>query len=295
MSANVFGSTEPSVPRHGRDGRPKILLPDHAPNAELARKLIDGKQVAQGVAAYYTRTSTLAKAFDSGDGLANWKAAMVLLGASRSDSIVKAARLLTDWKQAGELVEDALTLAGASDAARDGTTLHELTERVDMGGDVPQALDDATVRAVSLYRRVTEGLEPLAAETFVVNDLVRSAGTFDRLYRVTGASWPEWLRGKVVVGDLKTGSYYPQSCAIQIGTYATGSLYDPLDGTRTPLGADPTVGLVIHLPRDGSAATVHALDLTAGMRAAELARVVKDWNTAATRDAISTVVRTVAA
>jgi hypothetical protein len=303
VSASTPFVASTPVPRS--NGKPRIILPEHAPNADIARAVAKyanqrtaaDKRLIEGTFDYYTRVSTLAKALDTGDGLVKWKAAMTLMGAAKSPTIVKAAKVLTDWHDAHELVEQACTLAGAGDKATEGTTLHKLTEVVDdPAGALPDGLDPSTLASLSAYENATAGLTPLAAEMFVVNDAIRCAGTFDRLYRVEAVDpWPAWLHGRVVVGDLKTGSYYPMPHAIQLAAYARGSLYDPADGARTPLGADQGVGLVMHLPQGEGRCDIYALDIAAGWTAAQAATWARDWNAAANRDAISHLVASVGA
>jgi hypothetical protein len=293
----------PPVPRS--NGKPRIILPEFAPDVDIARAVAKyakertaaEKRLIEDKFDYYMRVSTLAKALDDGEGLVKWKAAMTLMGAAKSPTIVKAAKVIEDWHDAAELVEKACTLAGAGDKATEGTTLHKLTEFVDdPNGVLPDGLDDNTLASLSAYEKATAGLTPLASETFVVVDEIRCAGTFDRLYQVDASdAWPEWLHGRVVVGDLKTGSYYPMPHAIQLAVYAHGALYNPNDGSRTPLGADAAVGLVMHMPQEQARCDIYALNLTAGWEAARTARWAKDWNSAANRDVVSHLVASHAA
>lgn len=259
---DVFGEVQ-----RDRYGRPLIVPPD------------GGKAVP------YTRCSTFAKALDTGEGLIDWSAGMALIGAAKSDTVVRAARTLTwdnDKRRVRELVEQAKTLAGAGDKATEGTTLHHLTELADTGRAVPDDLDATTRADLDAYAKVTAGLTTLHAEAFVVCDPMQVAGTLDRIVQVEPVEWlPEWLHGRRPVVDLKTGSveYAVGAYAIQLAVYARGKFYDSTTHGRTDTGADPDVGLLVHLPQRTGVATLYAINLAAGWSAAQVAKAARDWRT----------------
>lgn len=227
----------------------------------------------------YTRVSTLAKALDDLNQLMAWKARKTAEGMlRRPDLMTRLAGLLangnpdTDYrtkKLINSVVADACEAAGASTGRSAGTGFHHLTEAIDKGIEalfVPEA-DKPRLEA---YRKATAPYEPLDIETFVVCDEVRSAGTFDRLYRC-----PD---GKVRVGDLKSGKSeadYPFATTLQLAIYAHGKRYNPETGERTPLhpDLDMTRGLLIHMPPKGGCRVI-TLDLEKGWRAARAADVV---------------------
>lgn len=231
----------------------------------------------------YTRVSTLAKALDDTTNLTAWKLRTVAVGlARRPDLRARVAGVMAthpedpvaDGKRdLSGILAEAAEVGGASRAASMGTAWHDLTAAVDLGAD-PWALvgvdEDVAGRLVD-YRDATAALEVVAVERFVVADAITAAGTLDRLYRL-----PD---GRVVVGDVKTGSSdpdYPLAVAVQVATYAHGLTYDP-DTGRSPLhpDLDPTVGLLVHLPQKGTGCRVYLLDLVAGWQAAILADEVR--------------------
>lgn len=231
----------------------------------------------------YTRASTLAKTLDNLSTLMAWKQRKTAEGlARRPDLLTRVAGALatgdpdTDWPTKRELnfvCSKAVEAAAGSKGANTGTGLHSLTEALDRG--VPMGdlfVSDTDRERLADYQAATADLEPLAAEVFVVCDELRTAGTFDRLWRC-----PD---GKVRVGDLKTGKSeadYPLATAMQLAIYAHGCRYDPDTGDRGPELLDPdldrTTGLLIHLPI-ARFCSVIALDLDKGWQAAQLAATV---------------------
>lgn len=251
------------IPRD-RWGRPLIAPPD------------GGEPVA------YTRASTLAKALDDLNNLMSWQQRKVVQGLiARPDLITRASGVLangdpdTDWptkRGLNGVCTEAREAAGASRGASAGTGFHALTEAVDRGETLPW-VPDADRERLDAYREATANLRPLAAETFVVVDSLRVAGSFDRL-------WEDLERGAIVVGDLKTGKSeadYPMATSIQLAIYAHGKVYDPETGERTPLHPNlcRDYGLLVHLPPSGGCRVI-PLDLARGWQAAQLAAQVRD-------------------
>lgn len=251
------------VPRD-RYGRPLITPPD------------GGEPVA------YTRVSTLAKALDDLNNLMAWKQRKVIEGVlRRPDLLTRASGAIangdpdTDWptkRALNDVCRDACEAAGASKGSSAGTGFHSLTEAIDRGEE-PLFVTDADRLRLDAYRAATGHLEHLDIETFVVNDTVRAAGTFDRLVRC-----PD---GAVRVADLKSGKSeadYPLATTLQISIYANGLRYDPATGERSPLhpDLDLTRGLLIHLPPTGGCA-IFELDLTVGWQAAQCAASVREF------------------
>lgn len=225
----------------------------------------------------YTRVSKLAKALDDQTLLMLWKQRKVLEGViRRPDLLTRAAGVLakgdpdTDQKTKSALnaiCNEATEAAGANRGSSAGTGFHDLTEAIDLGNE-PLFIPEADKARLNAYKYATRDLEVLDVETFIVNDEVTAAGTFDRLVRC-----PD---GKVRVADLKSGkseNEYPLATTIQIATYANGLRY--VDGERTPLhpDLDLTVGLLLHMPPSGGCEVI-PLDLERGWRAAKIAAVI---------------------
>jgi len=224
----------------------------------------------------YTRVSTLAKALDDQSNLMLWKQRKTTEGlVRRPDLLTRAAGALAngdpddDWptkRAMNDVCNEATEAAGASKGASAGTGFHSLTEAIDRG-DEPLFVPPADQPRLEAYRVATAGIEWLDIETFVVNDVVRAAGTFDRLGRLRD--------GRVVVMDLKSGkseAEYPLATTTQIATYAHGWRYDPETGQRAPIhdDLDLTAGVLIHLPPSGGC-WLYELNLTRGWEAAQLA------------------------
>lgn len=250
-------TTMTEIPRD-RWGRPLIVPPD------------GGEPIA------YTRVSSLAKALDDLNNLMAWKQRKTAEGLlRRPDLLTRLSGALangdpdTDWptkRALNDVCREAMEAASASKGASAGTGFHSLTEAIDRGNE-PPFVPEADKPRLDAYRAATAGIEWLGIETFVVNDAVRAAGTFDRLGRL-----PD---GRVVVADLKSGKSeadYPLATTMQIAVYSRGHRYDPETGIRSPLhdDLDLATGLLIHLPPSGGCA-LYELNLDLGWEAARLA------------------------
>jgi hypothetical protein len=224
----------------------------------------------------YTRASTLAKALDDQSNLMKWKQRKTAEGlVRRPDLITRAAGALangdpdTDWptkKALNAICTEATEAAGASTGASSGTGLHALTQAIDAGRE-PEFIPEQARPRLEAYRKAMAPYQVLDIETFVVNDTIRAAGTFDRLVRCSD--------GRVRVADVKSGKSeadYPLATAMQIAIYSHGNRYDPATGVRTGLdGAlDRDTGLLIHLPASGGCQVI-PLDLRKGWDAAQVA------------------------
>lgn len=252
---------QPGEVLRDRWGRPLIVPPD------------GGERVP------YTRVSTLAKALDDQSGLMLWKQRKVAEGlARRPDLMTRVTGALAigdpdlDYatkRELNSICKEACEAAGSSRGASAGTGLHALTQALDAGQEL-LFISDADRDRLDAYREAVADYTPLDAETFIVNDAVRAAGSFDRL----------WLcpDGRVRVGDLKTGKSeadYPLGTTTQIAIYARGQRYDPDTDERSLLhpDLDPTTGLLIHMPPTGGCRVI-PLDLERGWRAAQAAHFV---------------------
>lgn len=246
-------------PERDRWGRPLILQPD-------------------GTTVAYTRASTLGKALTDSSGLTKWKLRQVLLGVGRRpDLYARAATADPAGRNGGldEVAEQALAAAESSRGANLGTAIHSATELVDRGEPLSR-VPDVVREHVAAYLDLIKPLGIEGIEEFVVNDPLQAAGTFDRLYRL-----PD---GAVVIGDLKTGradspKYAAGEWAVQLAVYAGGQRYDPDDGSRSRLhpDLDPSRGLIVHLPADGTRPGLFTLNLDWGRAAADLAVRVRKF------------------
>lgn len=233
----------------------------------------------------YVRASKLPDMLKDSEQLTKWKMRKVAEGLLlRPDLMTRLAGIFAtmepdDRRTKGALngvCDQAMEAAKASSGSSRGTGLHSLTEAVDRGQSVPWvgAEDEARLDA---YRDALlgSGYTPLEWELRVVNDDLRSAGTFDRL----------WLcpDGRVRIGDLKTGKWdaqYPLGVTVQIAGYARSKRYDVETGQRSVIhpDLDMEVGLLVHLPEPAKGekpeCNVVPLDLKRGYHAATVASLL---------------------
>lgn len=227
--------------------RPKIIPPG------------GGKPVS------YRRASTIAEVLDDHIGLHNWELRLTAEGLAQRPDLVQSIHTASK-REVGQIVDMAIEQAGGGVAARNGTTMHALTDRLDMGGDLPPGLPANIEAMLEKYQEATKTFRVLDSERFIVQDKIKVAGTYDRrLY--------DEKTGLTVIGDLKTGQrieYLALKTCAQVAVYASGVHYD-LDGEREPHGADRDRGIFIHLPWTDdprqALCEVRWLDLRAGRQA----------------------------
>ena len=196
----------------------------------------EGKPVA------YRRASTVAEVLEDHFGLNQWKLRLTAQGLAQRPDLVQSLHTASK-KEVGLIAEEAFLQAGGDVAARNGSTMHALTEKLDNGEDMPAGLPSNIVAMLEKYEEATARFRVLDTERFVVQDKIKVAGTYDR--RVYDEK-----TGLTVIGDLKTGqslNYLALKTCAQVAVYAGGEWYD-LDGDREPHGAHRDRGLLIHLP-----------------------------------------------
>jgi len=274
------------IPRHGRDGRPKIrvLRPDGTTDPLEAK--------------YYTRASTLGKTLENTYGIEQWKLRMVAYGIGHDRALHLAAASVpgtTEDAHKAELAriaEEALTISRAGSGAMRGTALHHLSEQRDAGADLRHLPADA-LAALDAYSALMGGFEVISAEEFVVCDELETAGTFDRL---VSPRWPmEAPDGSTIepgdrlILDLKTNKeakYFGPTYSCQQAVYAFGRPYSHRDGRGEWPPCDPPYdveqgprtdwALILHVPIESPEdAGLHWVDLTEGMELAQLAVTVR--------------------
>lgn len=258
---------EGSVVPRLKNGRPQIWLPDHS-------KLVS-----------YTRTSNFAKTLEDGGSLTDWKLARMATGIARRPDLQAGLERYwdTDRTSGGmvqeltresrdEFIESCLDAGGANDASRWGTSLHGLTELWDEEQYEIPGIDPRLADGLEAYKRLLDesGMIPLAIEGFVVQDDLKCAGSYDRLYLL-----PD---GRIVVGDIKTAPLIHQPSRftapmIQMAVYAHSMHYDPRDGSRHPLvyadsdivtTVDQTLAVVVQISRDRTVDQLLWADLDRG-------------------------------
>lgn len=242
--------------------RPLIITVDAA-----GRPLPDAKPVP------YKRVSKFAKVHDDSFNLINWYQRTTAIGLVAREDLWARAKSIVDMhtdplnndgarSMLRNVTNEAHEAGGGSTAAERGTLWHRYMELMHKGGFIEDVLDQVGwARITEMYRTLQElGIKVLDVEVPVVNDWHKSAGTFDLLLQL-----PD---GRVVVGDLKTGSQdpkYPSGVCAQIRQYATGQRYNVVSGERTPIHPDLTtsLGLLIHVPASGDGTHLYALHLSA--------------------------------
>ena len=146
------------------------------------------------------------------------------------------------------------------------STLDEVVERAADASLLNIKADDD----VDSYHRAIQdaGLVVSATKQFVVNHDLGVAGTLDHLY-IDG-------QGRQLVGDKETGFLRPLSTAIRLACYAGAELYNIKTGETTPLGADRSTAILIHIPRGEGSTKVYKVNIAAAGLLCELVREVRD-------------------
>jgi hypothetical protein len=268
------------VPR-GRYGRPLIHPAKRDGTPNLTAKLVE-----------YDRASTVADALDTGGGLATWRVRHAAVGVALSPDLAAMAAALgrnvntysaEDKRNLDAIIESAHDRSGGNDKANYGTAIHSLTEP----GNTGDIVNPGMAGDVASYLATIEqaGIEVDETETFVVNDELKVAGTFDHTYRFTRDVDVTFADGTVVripagsklIGDKKTGSLHFDAHAIQLAIYARGKRYDHNTGQREALDVSPQWGVIAHIAREQGETTLYLVDLHEGWVGAKLAVEVRAY------------------
>lgn len=241
----------------------------------------------------FMRTTRLCRALDDQEGLIGWTARFVAKGMTQGDDLLTRAASLDPSRDRGPMDrvwQEAKHIAGGSQAAEDGTTLHALSEAVDRGEDpeIPVKWRGHIER----YRRLMDDgpleIVPEFIERVTVNLETGTAGTFDRLCRVkrdTTVAFPngktvELKQGEYVVVDVKSSKslmYSQVSFSIQFACYANSKwVFDTETETFSRLPEINTqVAFVAWIPSTKTDAELVAVDIEQGWEYAKLAVTVK--------------------
>lgn len=320
MSEEIFRNTGADFQRHPTTTAPYV---DHPTKLTLK---------GRPCRVQYGRCSNFASQIEDRFGIQRWSERRVLLGALLlPDNVQQAVRSLdlddlTEGQLADTWIVDAKEEAGAFLAAARGTLVHLATTldrneadplltlqyRGESELGVPPGALDAVLDA---WGRMLEqhDLHELAIEFPVVDDRWRLAGTLDRVVRLGRDLHFGRITipaGTVVVLDIKTGRLtveqghpvYWNAHSVQIASYAHGTPYlIDEDGERRedwPWPISQRHALIAHLDianalTEGvaTAQLIH-VDLVQGLRAGNLARAARDWQSSreifAFHDAIPT-------
>lgn len=222
--------------------RPLIQRLGHVDHGSpCGKKTVDG--AGKQCLLAYRRASTVAEVLDGHYGLDVWKRRLTAQGLAQRPDLLQAIHVARAKRELDEIAEEAFVAAGGDSAARNGTTLHGLTDQLNRGQDVPSGLPSNIVAMLEKYEIATRRFTYIDGERFVVQDTIQVAGTYDSRYR-------DEKTGELYIGDLKSGQdmdYLSIKLPAQVAVYASGRIYD-LIGTREDHGANRDRGLLIHLP-----------------------------------------------
>lgn len=292
------GPTNPAGPR-----RDDADLPPEISRDQWKRPLVVwalGEDPRAG-----TRASTLGGVLEDQNGIMRWKMGLAAYGtAVKPDLRLAIAAIANPTTPAGKselypLADAALEAADASAAARVGTAIHALSERVDRGEPLPE-LDAAETETLAAYAGLAEHFTMHAWEMFVAHVELEAAGTFDRLLSpkpgttLTAPDGTVFTEHDRLIGDVKTSGtadYFGVKFAVQLAVYAGARPYVitvPAKGRTKargefrdwPDGVTPSQswGLILHVPSGGSIAELYWVDLELGTEAAHVAKDVhQNW------------------
>lgn len=166
--------------------------------------------------------------------------------------------------------------AGGSRAAEKGTERHNSWEERGKSGRLTGAAPAQTLDTERLLRE--NGLErvPGLSERVIRNAVLGCAGRFDDVLR-------EKATGRLIMADLKTKStrfFSYLTVDAQLAGYArAGYMLEVETGTYSPgplHHVDQEEGVILHVPSDGSPASLEPVDLVHGWEVALLARNIFD-------------------
>jgi hypothetical protein len=229
-----------------------------------------------------TRATTISGSLDDKTALIAWKARTVIVGlATRPDLVALAAATDATDKRALDDIAERASDAGGATLRRDlGTAVHGFMEARlnDPAAKIPAPYDadvDAILAAIEAH-----GLEVVAGmtERMVVHWHHGIAGTFDLILR-------DRRTGTLHIADLKTGSsllgslgfstqltiYAQADCLYTQGGAADGSE----DITELMPAVSQSLAFILHCEPGTARCDIHALDLTVGAEALELAMQVR--------------------
>ena len=230
-----------------------------------------------------TRATTISGSLDDKTNLIAWKARTVIIGLATRPDLVALAGVTdaTDKRTLDDIAERASDAGGATLRRDLGTAVHGFfAARLDDPEAVVPAPYDADVAAI-LKAIDDHGFEVVAGmvERMVVHWRHKIAGTFDLILR-------DKYTGTLHIADLKTGSsllgalgfatqlsiYAQADCLYSQGAAADGSQ----DITEPMPEVSKSLGFILHCQPGTAVCEIHALDLTVGAAALELAMQVRE-------------------
>lgn len=252
--------------RRNHDGRPYI------------RALNDDGTVSEREI-MHSRVTTYIKCVDDTSLLDWWKRRQQAKGFAMAPDYFQAV-IMQHWEDReglNKICEEATKRAGAQDQAAIGTAVHALTEQHDQGWHIPFVPDKYQADLLA-WVDATRHFEIIEIEQMMVNDVLRTAGTPDRVVRYHRCS--NCGRDKYIL-DLKTGRvdhYTELQIAMQLGLYGNSDFYNFDTGERRPHeDICRCQAIVINLPAGTGEAIVQWVDIYTGWEVVvEVARRVRE-------------------
>lgn len=248
----------------------------------------------EGGRAAYSRATTVVGALKDLNGLLAWKQRMTAVGLARRTELLDVVLEINDaielagkdWKAAKpakdemtSVVEQLMHAAGADRGSLAGTEAHTLSEWFDAGRliEVEHLATRGQLDDLYAYREAMEAARierPVEyIERIVINEVIGSAGTFDRLVRLSD--------GRLVVADLKSQQSidfgWLEICC-QLAQYANAEwMVDGEQLVPMPAELDRSIGIVMHAPVGAATCELYEVDLEVGWQAAMCARDVRQF------------------
>ena len=238
---------------------------------------------------YYSPSSTANLPDGDRYSLNLWKQRQTALGVAMDPGLQDLIISHQDDKdELDRLVNRAMRVARADTGADKGTARHKLAEKIDFGID-PGPLSPRMRADIDAYRHATRGLEMVLGEMFVVDDVHKMGGTFDRVVS---------YQGRTYIADLKPPStgFGQGAHAVQFAIYSRSELYNwnlaqtmiaagrakelPTTNLRSALPGpvDQERAIVIHVPRDGiGRAHIAWINIADGWDGFEHAQWMRRW------------------
>lgn len=270
VSANT--GIEALVPRDQWD-RP-LILPPEGHNATCKPRT--GKGGGCTCMEGYTRVSTMAEALSDPFGLNRYKQMNVVKGMAVRPALVTAAQVAKNKQELYAIVDEAQDVGDDVQAARNGSTFHRVVEMWLNGQDTSHLPENLQAMLHAYTTELAEhGFTLTEAEQFVVQDTVKTAGTFDN--KVIGPDG-------IYVSDTKTGQtlkYLALKTTMQVALYAASAYYDIGTHERSPLGVDRDRGILMWCPwvedPDDARCEARWLDLKLGRKAVLEAQRLREF------------------
>lgn len=243
----------------------------------------------------YTRVTTFIDVLDDKRNIDAWHNRLVLLGIHADPALLDGVGRQDPESKAGKdwlnrRAEIAMDKAGRNVKSERGTHLHELSELIDLGLDLPGNIDPDDFLGTMAYAEATQHLLNIVhMEQLVVNDEYRVAGTPDRVssprrgVTLRAPDGEEFGMYDLLITDLKTGrvDLGGLKMAMQLSIYANSKLYDKDGGKRISMGRVSTNwGIIMHAAAGECRTDLYWADLRMGWSAVEVAYRVRQARSA---------------